>query len=73
MTTRVVSTVITPNVHRARISVQDKNMATGEWLTASEKIVELGETYLHDTYITDTRRIVIEEVPMPAAEQKQGA
>jgi hypothetical protein len=62
MTTRVVSVVVTPNVHRARISTQDKK-PDGTWTEAHGQDVELGQTVIADGYITDTRRIVIEEVP----------
>jgi hypothetical protein len=64
MTTKVVTTVVCPNVHRARISTQDKQ-ADGTWVEAYGTFVEIGQTVLHDGYITDTRRIVIEEVPLP--------
>ena len=64
MTTRVLSVVITPNVHRARISTQDKQ-PDGSWKEAHGQDVEIGQTVVqHDGYITDTRRIVIEEIPL---------
>lgn len=63
MTTRVLSIVITPNVHRARISTQDKQ-ADGTWVEAHGQAVEIGQTVNTEGYITDTRRIVIEEVPL---------
>lgn len=64
MTTKVISTVICPNVHRARISVQDKQ-PDGSWREADSRMVELGQTVCHEGYITDTRRVVIEEAPEP--------
>lgn len=63
MTTKVVTTVACPNVHRARVSVQDKQ-PDGSWVEAHGQDVEIGKTVLHDGYITDTRRIVVEEVPL---------
>lgn len=63
MTTRVISIVITPNVHRARISTQDKQK-DGTWVEADGRAVEIGQTVNVEGYITDTRRIVIEEVPL---------
>lgn len=63
MTTRVISIVVTPNVHRARISTQDKN-SDGTWHEVGGQAVEIGQTISHEGYITDTRRIVIEEVPL---------
>jgi hypothetical protein len=62
MTTRVLSVVVTPNVHKARVSTQDKK-PDGTWVETESRNVELGQTVIHDSYITDTRRIVIEEVP----------
>lgn len=64
MTTRVLSVVITPNVHRACVSTHSKQ-SDGSWLKDDgAAIVEIGVTYVHDSYITDTRRIVIEEIPL---------
>lgn len=68
MTTKVVSTVVCPNVHRACIVTQDKR--DGAWIDVIRQDVEIGQTVLVDTYITDTRRIVIEEVPLIAASKK---
>lgn len=66
MTTSVHTTVVAPNVHRARVSVQDKQ-ADGTWVEAHGHAVELGETKFVSNYITNTRRIVIEEVPLNSA------
>lgn len=63
MTTKVATTVVCTNVHRAMISVHDKQ-PDGTWLKNPGVMVEIGQTVFHDGYITDTRRIVIEEVPL---------
>lgn len=68
MTTKVITTVICPNVHRAKVTVQDKH-ADGFWHDADSRMVELGQTVCHEGYITDTRRVVIEEVPEPKPAQ----
>ncbi len=70
MTTRVVSIVITPNVHRARISTQDKQ-PDGTWAEAHGQDIEIGQTVVNEGYITDTRRIVVEEVPLKPAPKPQ--
>lgn len=62
MTTRVLSVVITPNVHCARVTTQDKH--NDGWVEAEHRDVEIGQTCVHDGYITDTRRILIEEIPL---------
>jgi hypothetical protein len=54
-------------VHRARISTQDKQ-PDGSWAEAHGQDVEIAQSVLHDSYITDTRRIVIEEIPLRATE-----
>jgi hypothetical protein len=63
MTTRVATTVVCPNVPRARISTEDKQ-ADGTWKEAHGQDVEIGQTIFADGYITDTRRIVISEIPL---------
>lgn len=68
MTTRVVSVVVTPNVHKARITTQDKTFVEGEWKGDWHEVqsqdVPIGQTVVREDYITDSRRIVIEEVPV---------
>jgi hypothetical protein len=61
MTTQVHVGVHCPNVHKAQIRVEDKR--DGEWVVAQEVDVALGADKSFLSYITDTRRIVIEEVP----------
>jgi hypothetical protein len=59
MTTTVHIGVHCPNVHRARIVVQDKR--DGEWVDTETKFVDLGTDKVFSGDLTDTRRVVVEE------------
>ena len=61
MTTSVNIGVRCPNVHKAAVIVQ--HLIDGAWVEQNRMPVEIGTDKVLTDYVTDTRRIVIEETP----------
>jgi len=63
MTTTVNIGVKCPNVHKAQVRVEHKD-AHGNWVSVESYDVIIGMDFVHTNYLTDIRRVVIEEVPV---------
>lgn len=64
MTTKVL--VICPNVHEVRVTTEDRvwdaeKQTLGDFRKTDEIMVAKGS--YADLYVTDTRRLIIEEIP----------